>query len=299
MIAQARRAEIGVAAMVLAMFLVPLVDVIAKLLTDTHGPAQIGLARFAFQTLYLAGVLLARRIRPERPSPKHGVAGLAIALSVLLFIWSLKYLPVAAAVAIFLLSPLLFLALSHVFLEDRMDRRRLAAVLAGFGGALLAIRPNWEAFGWVAILPLASAACHATYLALTKSMVGGRNRVALQFWIGGAASGAFALVVAAGSFIGEPLLSVGVPDAAGWLLFAAMGAAWTAAHLMIAAALNIVRASVLSAIQYLEILGATFWGFIAFGALPDSATWFGGLIIVVAGLCVIRREPALSQTFRD
>ena len=103
-----------------------------------------------------------------------------------------------------------------------MDRRRLAAVLAGFGGALLAIRPNWEAFGWVAILPLASAACHATYLALTKSMVGGRNRVALQFWIGGAASGAFALVVAAGSLVGEPLLSVGVPDAAGWLLFAAM-----------------------------------------------------------------------------
>ena len=82
-----------------------------------------------------------------------------------------------------------------------MDRQRIAAVLVGFGGALLVIRPNWELFGWVAILPLGSAACYATNVVLTKSMVDAQNRMALQFWIGGAASVVFALGTAVGAFV--------------------------------------------------------------------------------------------------
>jgi drug/metabolite transporter (DMT)-like permease len=146
-----RRAEVGMATMAVAMLAAPLVDVIAKLLTDSYTPGQIGLARFGFQTVFLAGVMLTWGVRTRRPTVLHGLAGLMIALSVLLFVWSLKYLSVATATAIFFLEPLLLLVFSHLALGDRIDRQRIGAVLVGFGGALLVIRPNWEVFGWVAI----------------------------------------------------------------------------------------------------------------------------------------------------
>jgi drug/metabolite transporter (DMT)-like permease len=287
------------ATMAAAMLAAPLVDVIAKLLTDSYSPGQIGLARFGFQTVFLAGIMLASGVRPRRPSARHGLAGLMIAFSVLLFVWSLKYLSVAIAIAIFFLEPLLLLVLSHLALKDRMDRQRIAAVLVGFGGALLVIRPNWEAFGWIAILPLASAGCYAIYVVLTKSMVDAQNRVALQFWIGGAASVVFALGATVGSFVGDPLLAVSVPDVAGWILLAAMGAVWAVIHLTIATALSLAKASVLAPLQYLEIVGATLWGYIVFGTLPDPTMWFGTLIIVASGLYAIRRERSLSPVVVD
>jgi len=292
-----RSVEVGMATMAVAMLAAPSVDVIAKLLTDSYTPGQIGLARFGFQTVFLAGVMQAWGVRPRRPIVLHGLAGLMIALSVLLFVWSLKYLSVATATAIFFLEPLLLLVLSRLALGDRIDRQRIAAVLVGFGGALLVIRPNWELFGWVAILPLASAGCYAIHVVLTKSMVGAQNRVALQFWVGGAASVAFALGTTVGSFVGDPLLAISVPDAAGWVLFAAMGGVWAVIHLTITTALSLAPASVLAPLQYLEIIGATLLGFIVFGTLPDPTMWLGTLIIVATGLYAIRREGSLSRGF--
>jgi S-adenosylmethionine uptake transporter len=83
-------------------------------------------------------------------------------------------------------------------LAERINWQRIATVLVGFGGALLVLRPNWEALGWVAIQPLASAGRYATHVALTKPMVDAQNRVALQFWIGGAAARSLALATMLG-----------------------------------------------------------------------------------------------------
>lgn len=278
------------AAMAAAMLAAPVYDVIAKLLTSGYSPGQVGLARFGVQTVLLAGVLLASGARPRPPTAAHGLAGAMIALSVLLYVWSLRYLPVATAVAIFFLAPLLVLALSHLALDDRMDRRRLAAVLVGFAGALLAIRPSWRAFGWVALLPLGSAACYALYVVLTKSLVGAESRAGLQLRIAAAASAALILAMLAGSALGEPLLSARLPRAGDWIVFAAMGVVWTLVHLLVATALSLAPASALAPLQYLEIIGATLLGFAVFGALPDVTTWLGAALIVGAGLYAIRAE---------
>lgn len=289
-----RRADIGMATMAAAMLVAPLVDVIAKGLTDSYSPGQIGLARFGFQTLFLAVVMLVWRAQLGRFTVRHGLAGLMIALSVLLFVWSLKYLSVATAVAIFFIEPLLLLLLAHLTLGDKMDWQRLVAVVIGFAGALLVIRPNWEMFGWISILPLASAGCYAIYVALAKSMIVAQGRVALQLWVGAVATVVFIVGTLAGSLVDDPLLRIRAPDATGWVLFAAMGAAWAVIHLMIATALKFARAAALAPLQYLEIIGATLWGFIAFGALPDPSMWLGTLIIVVAGLYAIRHERSRS-----
>jgi drug/metabolite transporter (DMT)-like permease len=292
MTAENRRARAGMATMAVGMLAAPLVDVIAKLLTDRYSPGQIGLARFGLQTVFLAGLMLAWGARLSRPTVLHGLAGLTIALTILLFVWSLKYLSIATAIAIFFLEPLLLLVLSYLALGEGLDRQRIAAVLVGFGGALLVIRPNCEVFGWVAILPLASAGCYAIHVVLTKSMVDGQNRVALQFWVSGAASVVFALGTTIGSFVGEPLLAI--PDAAGWAHFVAMGAVSAIVHLTITTALSLARASVLAPLQYLEIIGAVLLGFIVFGTLPDATMWLGTIIIVATGLFAIRRERSAA-----
>jgi drug/metabolite transporter (DMT)-like permease len=134
---------------------------------------------------------------------------------------------------------------------------------------------------------------------LTKSMVDAQDRMALQFWVSGAASAVFALGTTVGSFVGDPLLAIRVPDAAGWILFAAMGAVWAVIQLTITTALSLAHASVLAPLQYLEIIGAMLLGFIVFGTLPDPTMWLGTSIIVATGLYAIRRERSLSRVVLD
>ena len=73
-----------------------------------------------------------------------------------------------------------------------------------------------------------------------------------------------------------------------------MGALWAVVQLLVTTALSLVHASVLAPLQYLQIIGAMLLGFIVFGAVPDSTTWLGSLIIVTTGLYVIRLEAAKS-----
>ncbi|MEF8834248.1 MAG: EamA family transporter, partial [Halofilum sp. (in: g-proteobacteria)] len=140
------------ALMAVAMLLVPGLDAIAKTLTATLAPAQIAWGRFLFQTLAILPVLWfsGRRIRTSRPL-LHGARGLLLASALLLIIWAFQYLPLANAIAIFFVEPLILTLLSAAFLGERIGPRRLAAVAVGLIGALIVIRPNWTLFGWTAV----------------------------------------------------------------------------------------------------------------------------------------------------
>lgn len=283
----------GISLMTGAMFLVPLMDVIAKYLTATIPPLEIALGRFVFQALF---AFLTAAIGPglsvlktSRPWP-HLLRGVFLAGAIVLLFTALTVMPVADAIAIFFVEPMILTALSAIILKEEVGLRRWVAIVVGLGGSLLIIRPGFDAFGPVALLPLGTAFLFALYLLFTKRLSGEGSMLSVQFTTG--AGGAIVLGILAilahlfelesAMFVPAPLPAIG--------LVAVIGAISFFAHGLIVRAFALAPASVLAPFNYLEIITATLFGFLVFGDFPDAVTWAGIAIIVGCGLYITQRE---------
>jgi drug/metabolite transporter (DMT)-like permease len=289
------RLELGMGLMALAMMIVPGIDAIAKLLSATVAPGQVAWGRFVFQTLLLLPLMVAMQ-RPlgTRQPGIHAARGALLAMAVGLLFWSLQYLPIANAIAIFFVEPLILTLFSAFFLGEPIGRRRLAAVCVGLAGALVVIRPNWAAFGWASVLPLGTAICFAGYLTLTRHAAADEDPLVMQLWAGVFAALVLSIALAAGAGGGIPVLAAAWPGLGAWGLFLAMGLLSAIGHVLIGHAFRLAPAGILAPFQYLEILSATVVGLLVFGDFPDPVTWLGTGIIVGAGLYVflLERRPA-------
>lgn len=289
--AQRSSVRTGMILMIVAMLIVPWMDAIAKLLTDAHSPGQIAWSRFALQSAFLLPVmLLTGRALASPQHLLHLARGVLIGLSIILLTWSFMYLPLANAVAIFFIEPLILTLLAGLLLREVISRQRLVVVIIGLGGALIVIRPNWQAFGPATLLPVATAFCFAGYLLLTRYSSVSEDAVRMQLWAGIYAALALGILIAVGDRAGIALLSVQWPDAVAWRWMVLLGAVSALGHVVLAFAFRNAGASTLAPFQYLEIIMATALGWMLFAEFPDALTWLGTAIIVGAGLYVFWTE---------
>jgi S-adenosylmethionine uptake transporter len=286
--------QAGVTLMASAMIFAPFMDMFAKLLTETMSPGAIGLWRFMAQSLILLPFMLAMK-QWGRPTWMHLLAGIFLGVALLAINAALKHMPIPNAIAIFFVEPLILTLMSAVILGESLGWRRLSAVSVGLVGALVVIRPNWEAFGPAAIYPLITAVCFASYLLITRVMTQKGSRVALQFWIGVFAMLALALATAIGHPLGVPVLTQSWPGQRELMLLACMGVLAAISHQMIANAFARAEAGALAPLQYLEIISAVLIGWFVFHDFPDRWTWVGTVIIISSGIYVFYRERQLAR----
>ncbi len=277
--------------MVLATLILPGIDAIAKWLSDVIPPGQITWSRFLFQTLFMLPWFLRTRGRLfEHGIWPHAARGVLIGLATLVFFSALKHLPVADAISIFFVEPLLLTLLAALFLGERIGWRRLVAVVVGLAGATLVIQPNFLAFGWSAALPLLAAVLFATYLLVTRSLAQREHPARMQFYAGVFGCLTLSIGLIFGATRNVDVLDPVWPSATQWLLLAALGAIATTGHLLMVFAFQRAPAAVLAPFQYIEIISATALGLVVFGDFPDLLTWLGVAIIVSSGIYVFRRE---------
>lgn len=284
----------GMALMVTAMLLGPGLDVIAKLLMERLSPAQVAAGRFLAQSLILLPLFLGSAHR-RGPVRGHVAAGAFLGLALVCINIALRVMPVANAIAIFFVAPLILTLLGVVFLRERIGWRRIAAILAGLCGALVVLRPNVSAYGTAALWPLATAVLFSCYLVITRRMSRGTSGLVLQFWTGVFAT----LVLSVGlaiPMLGEALRG-GIPfigplglSAREWALFVGIGALASVSHQLLVRALARIEAGLAAPFQYLEIVSAVLLGWLIFGDFPDPLTWTGTAIIIGAGLYVFHRS---------
>ena len=281
--------------MILGMLFIPGIDAIAKSLAGLVSPGQIAGTRFLFQTLFLAPFVFGRRMHVGGMIGIHAARGFLIAFATLLFFTSLRVLPLADAISIFFVEPLLLTVLATVFLGEPIGWRRITAILVGFAGALIIVRPSYQVFGMVALLPLGAALAFAIYLTLTRLLARDGDPVTMQFYAGLFGGLTMAIALTAGYFGDIAVIMPAWPRAVEWALLAALGAIGTGAHMLVVFAFKRAPASVLAPFQYLEIISATALGFLIFGDFPDTTTWFGIAIIVASGLYVFHREQKVAR----
>lgn len=294
--AAGREVETGILLMVVAMLLIPGIDAIAKTLSATVPAGQVAWSRFFFQVIYMAPfALLGGGLRLGRSLPLHALRGTLIALATLFFFWGLKYLPLAEAISIFFVEPLILTLLAAMFLGEPIGLRRMSAVAVGFVGALLIVRPSWEIFGWAAVLPLCAALCFAFYLVLTRRLARQESAAGLQLYAGLFGCLTLSLALWAGAEGGIEVIDPVWPTPWEWGLMAALGAIATTGHLFVVHAFRRAAPAILAPFQYLEIISATVLGLMVFGDFPDAATWLGVAIIVASGLYVFHRERRAAR----
>ncbi|MCK5361707.1 MAG: DMT family transporter, partial [Gammaproteobacteria bacterium] len=227
-----QRPELAMTLMLLAMLILPGIDAIAKWLSSSISSGQVAWSRFFFQTLLMLPLFLRTRGPILTPAlPLHALRGALIALATLLFFSALKYIPLADAISIFFVEPLILTLLGALFLGESVGWRRLTAVAVGFAGSLVVIRPSFSALGLPALLPLGTALSFAVYLILTRKLAQREHPERMQFYAGVFGGIVMSVALAAGELADISVLSFVWPDRWQWMLLAGLGVIATSGHL--------------------------------------------------------------------
>ncbi len=281
----------------IAMLILPGIDAIAKWLADAVSPGQIALARFAFQTAIMLPLFFWTRGRILTAAlPFHALRGTMIALATVLFFNGLIYLPIADAISIFFIEPLLVTLLSIVLLHEVVGWRRIVAIIVGFAGAIIVIRPSFSNVGWAVLYPVGAAFCFSFYILLTRKLAVAEHPIRMHFFAGVFGSLILSVALLFGSFNEIPIFSVVWPSSFQFLLLALLGLIATGAHLLLVFAYRQAPVSILAPFQYVEIIGATILGVVLFNDFPQLLSWLGITLIVGSGIYIFHREAKLERS---
>lgn len=286
-----RETTIGLILMAVAMCLLPVGDAFSKYLTGSLHPVAVSFARLVAQGLCLVplAVVLRHRLRGSMFSPVIALSGALVMTTLTSLIWAFSVMPIATAIAIFFVEPLILTVLVGPLLGEKVGPRRLAAVAVGLIGALIVIRPG-GGLGAAALLPLLAAVTYALNMIVLRRAA--RDRSALTVQCGAtfyACAGTGALVLGLVA-TGAEGVSVATLTASHWAAILAGGAFAATSFVLIAEAFRRAEAGTLAPFQYLEIIGATAAGYLVFGEFPDVWTWVGIAVILASGLYVFWRE---------
>lgn len=279
------RPLVGIGLMLLAMAILPVIDVVAKKLGQAGLPILIVVwARALFgglMTLPFAWKAEgARAFRPAQPA-RQLLRALLLFGATFLFFSALKYLPIADALAIFFVNPLVVVILSALALRERVGPLRWAAVAVGFLGTLIIIRPGMVEVNPGTLLALGSGVALGSYFVLTRAMAGVASAMVLNFQT--SAIGAALMTLAL------PVLWV-PPSPVQWTMLAAVGVIATLGHVLITKAYEHAEASLLAPLAFTEIVLATLFGWWFFDDLPDRWTVLGVTILIASAIYISVRE---------
>ena len=277
--------------MALAAALFPFLNASVKYLGGRYPLPEIFWARYAG---HLAFCLLAlwpryrlRMFATKRPAIQAWRAVLLFAASAFYFL-GLRTVSLPTASAVSFAGPIIVTALSVPMLGERVGPRRWLAVLVGFAGAVVIIRPGSEIVQWGAVLVLLDALCYAVYQILSRQ-IGGIDEAAVSITLSGLGGVAIATLILPFSPIVLPV------SAFDWGIFALLGLWGLLGHYFVIKAYQWGSAGLVAPLAYVELVGATALGFLVFGELPDLWTWIGAAIIVASGLYVLHRERVLRK----
>lgn len=271
--------------MLAAMAILPVIDVFAKKLGEAGVPILIVVwARALFGGLMTLPFALraegAQAFRPAQPLRQLARSALLFSAT-FLFFQSLKHLPIADALAIFFVNPLVIVILSALALREKVGPRRWAAVAVGFVGTLIIIRPGLVEVNPGTFYALGAGVALGSYFVMTRAMAGVADAMVLNFQT---------------SAIGAALLTLALPflwlspSPTQWAMLAALGVIATLGHVLITKAYEHGEASLLAPLAFTEIIMATILGWWFFGDLPDRWTVLGVTILIGSTIYISVRE---------
>ena len=263
-------------------------DALGKWLLTSYSVGELLLVRSAAALVLLAPFLrqagLAAFTRASRPGLQIARVLLST-LEVAMFFWAVSYLPLADTVTFYLAGPIYVTALSVILLGERVGWHRWIAVIVGFFGVLLALRPTAASFTLPALIALTGSVFFAFLMIATRVLRETPNTVLIAGQIGGTLL--FGVVIAPFGWI--------TPSPRDFALLSLFGVLSIMALACVNYALKLAAASVVVPYQYTLIGWAILLGYVVFGDAPDVFTVSGAAVIILAGLYIFWREQRLGE----
>lgn len=214
----------------------------------------------------------------------HVLRALMFVLMTGINFWALQYLQLAITSSIMFIVPIITALLAAPVLGERLDRGRWAAIIAGFAGVLVIVRPGSAEFHPAMLLALANASVYAVFNLTTRHLAAYDSPETIQYL---PALGA-AIVLAPFA-----LASWQAPQGPlEWTLACLMGALGGLGHYLLAAAHRYAPATVIAPFLYQQVLYMALFGYVVFGDVPAPAVWIGAAIVIASGLYLFARERA-------
>lgn len=277
---------LGISFGLVAFFCFALTDTSAKLTVGAGIPVLIVVFfRYAVNFVGVAGFFLARYgtdVLRSRVPHLQILRGVALLGSTIFNFWALKYLPLTTTIPIFFAMPLIICLLSVPMLGEQVGLRRFIAVLVGFIGVLIIIRPGGIEFHWAMLLSVCASLTGSLYFIATR-MVAGRDDMP----VGQVYTSGFATICLAPFAYAQWVTPT---ESVQWLLLIAAGAMAGLGHCFLTVGYRYQEASKMAPLVYSEIIYITIISWLLFRELPDLWTAVGTAIIVGSGLYVWLRE---------
>lgn len=279
-----RGVVLGCAAMILSVLCFTLVDTINKVLVQSYNAVFLAWGRSIFQVLLLLALApligLGAMLTTSRPW-LHVARGVCIASVSVCVTLSVRHLPLTETYVIGFLTPFLATVIAAIALGERATRLQWALITLGFTGVLIALRPGAPDADWHLLYPVGFAVSNAIYFVLTRA--GGRTEhpMAQLFYVGVFAALALTLLLP---------WNWETPVPSEWAMMAGAGALATLGHLLLIRAFASAATAVVAPMVYFQIIWSSVIGFVVFADVPLSTTWIGALVIVVAGVGLIRSQ---------
>jgi len=202
-----------------------------------------------------------------------------------MFFIAVGYLPLADTVTFYLAAPIFVTALSALFLGEQVGWRRWSAVLIGFAGVIITLRPSAATLTWPALIALTGSFFFSLLMIATRTLRGTADIVLT----GGQIAGTLLFAAAAAPY---GWIAPSWPDFCGLAL---LGVVAMIALFCVNRSLKLAPASVVVPYQYTLIVWAILFGYLVFGDVPDLPMLVGSVIIVAAGLYIFWREQAIGR----
>ena len=273
----------------LAWVMLPIMDGFAKYLSSDLPVLQITWARYFFTVAFTLPIMFFffRKNLVWTDKPKlQLVRGLILLTANVCFFYSISIISLAKALTLAVIAPLIVTAFSPIFLGEKVGFRRWSAVIIGFIGSMVVIRPGFVEINLASLAALGTGVMYGFYLIITRKLSSSDNPL-LTLLLTGVVG---AIII---SFV-MPFVWI-KPTLNQWSMMAAIGIFACVGHLFIILSLKYADASKLAPFSYFEIVTNIIIGYYFFNDFPDKWTFLGLFIIILSGIYISRRENIVKR----
>ena len=273
----------------LAWVMLPIMDGFAKYLSAELPVLQITWARYFFTVVFIFPLMLFffKKYLVWTDKPKlQLIRGLILLTANISFFYSISVISLPKALTLAFVAPLVVTAFSPFFLGESVGYRRWAAVIIGFIGSLVVIRPGFLEINLASLAALGTGIMYGFYLIITRKLSTSDNPLLTLLLTG----------VVGAIIISTVMPFVWVkPTFNQWSIMAAIGIFACIGHLFIILSLKYADASKLAPFSYFEIITNIIIGYYFFNDFPDNWTFLGLFIIVLSGIYISRKENLVKK----
>tara|TARA_Y100001970_G_C14179609_1_gene829072 strand:+ start:301 stop:1149 length:849 start_codon:yes stop_codon:yes gene_type:complete len=267
-----------------AWVMLPIMDGFAKYLSSTIPVLQITWSRYFFTVIIVLPIMFfffRKNLRWTEQPKLQIIRGLLLFCANILFFYSISIISLAKALTLAFIAPLIVTILSPIMLGENVGFRRWAAVIIGFVGSLIVLRPGFVEINLASIAALGTGFLYGIYLIITRKLHNADHPLLTLLLTG-----------VVGAIVGTLIMpSVWVqPSISEWYMMFAIGFFASIGHLFLILSLRYADASKLAPFGYFEIITNIIIGFYFFNHFPDNWTFLGLAVIISSGVYIFRRE---------